>query len=538
PVPDDDSATVAAESRALEAFRKRETAVQDTSDDVAASRRHDVTSPVQAPPRPTSPPRVVFPAPEERVTDRPFASLSARATGRTLSATRFGVLGNGVLHLPNCEPVKVPVPSSVDDVPALVAAYGLKTLWVHQEAMEAMGLPTFEERRELGMAQTRAAKGLAEDQPVKPPGAMNPVAHAWAIPGAGSPVAELHPAGLTAWMTLVLADENARDSRVTVAVPAYEHRFDKAKQPGRGGWGGAETPEVLLDALMVYLMSTLHGTQARPKVVPYFQGPNQTGEDMAGGKGRTEVLCQAVRKGAVPPAAQGLRMVPLMVPQQWHRDPTEAERAAGWLHRYDKTAAWLGAYGPTKLGIGEPTHGGEGTPFDKAMAGYWRLADVPGTGLPGLPRFQFREMPEGGYWLPTPSVDLLMEQYPEWSPKVLESWHWENSRAALSGMYKLLSTSRNRIVAAMQDGRPGAKWAKQVHGRIYQSFRGYLSRSEHKTDHATGGDWAKDVYFRPDWAHMLIAAATANLYRGLVRFAKEDGRLPLSVYVDAATYVS
>ncbi|MFF2813876.1 hypothetical protein ACFVT2_43415, partial [Streptomyces sp. NPDC058000] len=279
PVPDDDSATVAAESRALEAFRKRETAVQDTSDDVAASRRHDVTSPVQAPPRPTSPPRVVFPAPEERVTDRPFASLSARATGRTLSATRFGVLGNGVLHLPNCEPVKVPVPSSVDDVPALVAAYGLKTLWVHQEAMEAMGLPTFEERRELGMAQTRAAKGLAEDQPVKPPGAMNPVAHAWAIPGAGSPVAELHPAGLTAWMTLVLADENARDSRVTVAVPAYEHRFDKAKQPGRGGWGGAETPEVLLDALMVYLMSTLHGTQARPKVVPYFQGPNQTGED-------------------------------------------------------------------------------------------------------------------------------------------------------------------------------------------------------------------------------------------------------------------
>ncbi|MFF2115671.1 hypothetical protein, partial [Rhodococcus koreensis] len=195
PVPDDDSATVAAESRALEAFRKRETAVQDTSDDVAASRRHDVTSPVQAPPRPTSPPRVVFPAPEERVTDRPFASLSARATGRTLSATRFGVLGNGVLHLPNCEPVKVPVPSSVDDVPALVAAYGLKTLWVHQEAMEAMGLPTFEERRELGMAQTRAAKGLAEDQPVKPPGAMNPVAHAWAIPGAGSPVAELHPAG-------------------------------------------------------------------------------------------------------------------------------------------------------------------------------------------------------------------------------------------------------------------------------------------------------------------------------------------------------
>ncbi|WP_411073327.1 hypothetical protein [Streptomyces sp. cmx-4-25] len=538
PVPADDSATVAAENRAMEAYRNPSAAVQGGDADAAASRRRDVTSPVQAPPRPTTPPRIVFPEAAERVTDRSFASLSARATGRTLSATRFGVLGNGVLHLPNCEPVKVPVPRSVDDVPALVAAYGLKTLWVHQEALEAMGLPTFEERRELGMAQTRAAEGKTEDQPVKPPGAMNPVAHPWVVPAAGSPVAELHPAGVTAWMTLVLADETARDRRVVVAVPAYEHRFDKAKQPGRGGWGGAETPEVLLDALMVYLMSTLHGTQAAPKVVPYFQGPNQTGEDFAGGKGKTEFLCQAVREGAVPPAAQGLRMVPLMIPQQWHREPTEAERAGGWLHRYDKTAAWLGAYGPTKLGIGEPTHGGEGTPFNKGMAGYWRLADVPGTGLPGLPEFQFREMPEGGYWLPTPSVELLMDEYQEWTPKVLESWHWETSRAALSSMYKVMSTSRNRIVAAIEDGRPGAKWAKQVHGRIYQSFRGYLSRREHKTDHATGGDYTKDVYFRPDWAHMLIAHATANLYRGLAKFARQDGRLPLSVYVDAATYVS
>ncbi|MGW1379554.1 DUF927 domain-containing protein [Streptomyces sp. NPDC002446] len=538
PVPGDDSATVAAEKRAMEAYRNPVVAAQGQEGDAAASRRRDVTRTVQAPPRPTNPPRIVFPEADERVTDRSFASLAARATGRTLSATRFGVLGNGVLHLPNCEPVKVPVPGSVDDVPALVAAYGLKTLWVHQEALEAMGLPTFEERRELGMAQERAAKGLPEDQTMKPPGAMNPVAHRWVIPSAGSPVAEVFPAGLTAWMTLKLADDTARDSRVIVAVPAYEHRFDKAKQPGRGGWGGAETPEVLLDALMVYLLSTLHGTQASPKVVPYYQGPNQTGEDFAGGKGKTEFLCRAVRDAAVPPAAQGLRMVPLMVPQQWHREATETERAANWLHRYDKTAAWLGAYGPTKLGIGEPTHGGEGTAFDKGLAGYWRVADVPGTGLPGLPEFQFREMPEGGYWLPTPSVELLMDVYREWTPKVLESWHWETSRAALSGMYKLMSTSRNRIVAAIEDGRPGAKWAKQVHGRIYQSFRGYLSRKEHKTDHATGGDFTKDVYFRPDWAHMLIAHATANLYRGLKKFAEQDGRRPMSVYVDAATYAS
>lgn len=550
PEPTAGSATEASEDRATSARENPTFAAHPQYGETTASRRHDVTT-AQVPPKPSTSPAVgvsqvedratapvaLFPDSVERVTDRAFASLAARAKGRTLAATRFGVLGDGVLHMPNREPVKVPVPRSVDDVPALLAAYGLKTLWVHESALLSAGLPTFTERRELGTAQTREAEGLAEDQPVRAPGATSPVAHPWASPGQDSPVASMAPNGLTAWMTLTVTDRNARDLRPIVAVPAYEHRFDKAKQPGRGGFGGAPDPETLLDALMVYLLSTAHGHQEDPKVVPYYMSPNATGEDFAGGKGRTDVLCQTVRDGAVPPAAQGLRLAPLMVPQQWHRDPDESERGAGWLHRYDKTAAWLAAYGPTKLGIGEPTHGGDGTVYNKGLAGYWRVADVPGTGLEGLPELQFREVEAGGYWLPTPSVELLRELYPYWTPRVLESWHWETSKAALSGMYKLMATSRNRIIAAAEDGRPGAKWAKQVHGRIYQSFRGYLARSEHKTDHATGGDYHQDVYFRPDWAHMLIAHATANLYRNLRKFA-QDGRWPLSVYVDAVTYTA
>ncbi|WP_143667118.1 DUF927 domain-containing protein [Streptomyces sp. FBKL.4005] len=538
-VPGDDSATAASERRAMEAFRAPVSAAQAEDVDVVASRAHDITRTIQAPPRPTPPPRIAFPEAAEPVTDRTFASLAARATGRTLSATRFGVLGDGVLHLPNREPVKVAMPGSVDDVPALMAAYGLKTVWIHADALAPLGLPTYEERRELGAAQERAAKGLGADEPVKTPGSMTPVAHPWAAPGVGSPVLAVAPEGLTAWMTLKLADTaSGSDRRLSVAIPAYEGRFDKAKQPGRGGFGGAPTPEVLLDALMAWTLSTLHGTQERPKVIPYYLSPNRTGEDFAGGRGRDDVLCRAVRDKAVPPAL-GVRLCPLMVPQQWHRDPSEAERAASWLHRYDKTAAWLAAYGPTKLGIGEPTHGGEGTPYNRAMAGFWRVADVPGTGLVGLPELHFRETEEGGYWLTTPSVELLRELYPDWLPKVLESWHWETSKAALSGMYKLMSTSRNRIVAAAEEGRPGAKWAKQVNGRIYQSFRGYLARAAGpQSDFTTGGDYQQDLYYRPDWAAMLISHATANMYRNLMRFAREDGRYPLSVYVDAVTFAS
>jgi len=545
PVPGDDSATAAAEQRAMEAFRNPVVAGPAEGFGVAASRRRDATiaSPVQAPPMPSLPPAVVYPPARmhqsgEAGLDRAWLTLEARAQGRTASALRFGVLGNGCLLLPNHAPVAVPLPGSVDDVPALMAAYNLKTLWVHADALGPLGLPTYEERRELGTAQERAAKNLSEDDPVKSPGSMTPVAHPWVSPGVGSPVAQVAPEGLTAWMTLKLADTTAKDRRLSVAVPAWEGRFDKAKQSGRGGFGGAGTPEVLLDALMVWTLSTLHGTQDQPRVVPYYLSPNRTGEDFAGGRERDDVLCQAVRDKAVPPAL-GVRLCPLMVPQQWHRAPSEKERDALTLHRYDKTAAWLAAYGPTKLGVGEPTHGGPGTLYNRAMAGFWRVADVPGTGLQGLPELQFREVEEGGYWLTTPSVELLRELYPDWLPQVLESWHWETSKAALTGMYKLMSTSRNRIVAAAEEGRPGAKWAKQVNGRIYQSFRGYLARATGpQEDFATGGDYQRDVYYRPDWAAMLISHATANMYRNLVKFAREDGQHPLSVYVDAVTFVS
>ncbi|MEU2358852.1 DUF927 domain-containing protein [Streptomyces misionensis] len=510
-------------------------------EDVAAPQRHDVTMAV--PPMPSAPPAVPYPParmiqPGEAGHDRAWLSLESRAQGRTRTALAVGVLGADGLYLPNHAPVEVPLPDSVDDVPALMTAYGLKTLWVHSSALAPLGLPTYEERRALGAAQERAAKGLSADEPVKSVGPMSPVAHPWAVPAAGSPVTEVVPEGLTAWMTLKLADTASGLRRLTVAIPAYEDRFDKAKQQGRGGFGGAPTPEVLLDALMVWTLSTVHGTQERPKVIPYYLSPNRTGEDFAGGRDRDDVVCRAVRDKAVPPAL-GVRLCPLMVPQQWHRDPSEAERAATWLHRYDKTAAWLAAYGPTKLGVGEPTHGGEGTLYNKAMAGFWRVADVPGAGPEGLPELQFREVEEGGYWLTTPSVELLRELYPAWTPRVLESWHWETSKAALSGMYKLMSTSRTRIVASAENGHPGAKWAKQVNGRIYQSFRGYLARAiGPQTDHATGGDYQQDIYYRPDWAAMLISHATSNMYRNLVRFAAEDGRYPLSVYVDAVTLTS
>jgi len=503
------------------------------AEEATASRAHEATT------------AAVFPAAVAAVTDQEWADLVAKAKGRTASALRFAVLGNGRLFLPNHEPVHVPLPRHVDQVPALMQTYGIKTLYVHEEAMEPMGLPTLKERQALGVAQEREAKGLGPTDYVRRIGAQTPVAHAWATPTEDGPIASMRPAALSCWMTLVLADK-ARDERLSVAVPAYDDRIKKARQTRLAGLAGPETPEVLLDALMVWTLSTRHGRDDSPEVTPYYASPNKTGEDFAGGLGRPDVACEAIRRRIVPPADPEHKDCVnwAMVPQIWEKplpEFTQEQQAAAWIQEYDKTAAWLPAYSNVQLGIGEPTHFDSGTiAYNKRFAGYWRIAEIPGTvALPGLPPLVFKEAEEGGYWVATPSMDLLKVLWPTWDPQILEAWVWQDSKRALEGFYKKVKDSRVYIVAAAEAGRPGAKFAKQVNGAVYQSFRGYLGRSKGpRLDYATGEAYTKDIYWRPDWAFMLLSHATANMYRNLVAFAREEGVTPLYVNVDAAGFAS
>ncbi|MGW1365042.1 DUF927 domain-containing protein, partial [Streptomyces chartreusis] len=285
----------------------------------------------------------VFPELVPAVNHQAFADLVARAQGRTASATRFAVLGaeggQGWLHLPNHKPVKVALPGNADDVPELLAAYGLKTLWVHESAALAMGLPTYEERMGENLSDYK--------------GPQAPTPHPWATPREGSDLVVVGE-GLSAWMTLKTNGGQGEHERLSVVLPLYEDRYDRSDEERRGGWGAAATPEVLLDALMVYLVATEHGPAGRPKVIPYYMSPNITAKDFAG-CAPDDVVSEAIRNRQVPP----VHAMPPILDMQWTREAdqiSEAERAALWLHQYDKNAAWLGAFGGAKLGIGDPVH--------------------------------------------------------------------------------------------------------------------------------------------------------------------------------------
>ncbi|MFI6158289.1 DUF927 domain-containing protein [Kitasatospora sp. NPDC051170] len=457
-------------------------------------------------------PRVVVPAPERAVVDGRWDTL-VKAGGRTADAAALGVLGADGLHLPNCRPVPVELPESVDQVVPLMDAYGLKTLYLHASAVRALGLPAYDRR--------------------KPGGRTAPVAHAWATPAEGGPVLRVVQGGLVPWMTLETTDGR----RLSLAIPEYEDRMDKRV---RHGFSGPTESAVLLDALMVYLLSTQHGTAGKPKVVPYYMSPNKTGEDYAGGLYRDDVTSQAVRRGEVKPLSMNL---PSVLKLQWDRAPEAAERDAKWLHQYDKSAAWLAAWGSTPLGIGEPEHylaerDGDLPEIPRDTPGLWRVSNPPGSGLPGLPDFRFEPDENGGFWIrSTPALKVVWDIYPDWVPDVLEAYYWPVKKRALHGAYELLSKGRVRILADLDAGRPGAEWALGANGAVYKSFRGYLERKKPKRDHVTGEIYERDIYWRPDWAWALMDAALASTFYNVRKYA-EDGMFPLTVYVDAVTYAS
>lgn len=464
--------------------------------------------------------------------------LESAAQGRTRAALRIGVLGADGLYLPNRRPVAVPLPGNVDQVPELMAAYGLKTLWVHESAALEMGLPTHEVRRQ----GPRVDGKIPGRDPNSSVSAQVYTVHPWAEPASGSALT-VTGGGLSAWMTLETPDTGKGKERLFLSLPMYDRRADRIDLEGRrqaAGFAAAKSPAELLDAVMLFTEVSRHGRDDDPRLIPFYQSANKTASDYADGdRGTPEgTVSLVIRDKAVPPVLSAAK--PLLN-MQWTRHPdrlTNAERCSLWLHQYDRNASYLPAFGGALLGLGEPDHHADGCAYDKTKAGYWRVAELPGLGLEDLPPLTIDEAAEGGYWVRTPGMDLLRELYPAWVPSVVEAWVWPNSRRALDPFYKRVAKARARVLEAQAAGRPGAKCAKQMVGKLYQSFWGFLARTKGPlVDHATGGWYAKDPYWRPDWSQMVLDVALANTYRAILK-AAANGHKPLSLRVDAVTYAS
>ncbi len=301
---------------------------------------------------------------------------------------------------------------------------------------------------------------------------------------------ELHafPTALTPWLDLRKKGEAG--SGVSLVFPLYdEHAV----------WGLDTDGATLLGAL---------GAYAEAVGTPYYRSPGRTGADLLQELGKRGADSKRAYPERLPaPAGQADTVAEL----SWLRTLSPAERAKAYLHSYDKNAQWLSAAGVVELGLSgieERRDPGGKLPFDKKLPGYW-LARIAG----GEER-----------WACTPTVAWAIER--EQAVAITQAHVWTQHSRAMETWYERLRTARTALYA---DPTPAGALAlralKLTYSLTISGFNSVWQRDR------------KSPLYRPDWRHLIIAQANANLSRALHKMDR-DGYTPVAVHKDAVYLVS
>ncbi len=332
-------------------------------------------------------------------------------------------------------------------------------------------------------AWVRAA-GLPDELAVA--GQFRELRHAFVSDG----LAELHafPTALTPWLDLRKKGEAG--SGVSIVFPLYdEHAV----------WGLDTDGATLLTALLAY---------ARAVGTPYYRSPGRTGVDLLQDLGKRGADAKREYPERLPtPAGQADTVTEL----SWLRTLSPDERGKAYLHSYDKNAQWLSAAGVVELGLSgieERRDPAGKLPFDKKLPGYW-LARIAGA---------------EERWACTPTVAWALERGQ--AVAITEAYVWTKHSRAMETWYEQLRMART---ALYDDTTPAGRLAL-----------GALKYTYALTISGFNSPWNKEKrspLYRPDWRHLVIAQANANLSRALHKMDMA-GYTPVAVHKDAVYLVS
>jgi len=296
------------------------------------------------------------------------------------------------------------------------------------------------------------------------------------------------PTALTPWLDVRKKGEAG--SGVSIVFPLYdEHTV----------WGLDTDGATLLAALLAY---------ARAMGTPYYRSPGRTGIDLLQELGKRRAGSQREYPERLPvPGGQADTVTEL----SWLRTLSPVERGKRYLHSYDKNAQWLSAAGVVELGlsgIAERRDPAGKLPFDKKLPGYW-LARVAGA---------------EERWACTPTVAWAMERGQAVS--ITEAHVWTQHSRAMETWYERLRGARTALYA---DPTPAGALALRALKLTYSlTISGFNSVWQRER---------RSPLYRPDWRHLIIAQANANLSRALHKMDR-DGYTPVAVHKDAVYLVS
>ena len=303
-------------------------------------------------------------------------------------------------------------------------------------------------------------------------------------------LAELHafPEALGAW--LALRRKGEAGSGVSLVFPLYdEHAV----------WGLDTDGATLRAALVAY---------ARAVGTPYYRSPGRTGIDLLQELGKRGADAKREYPERLPaPAGQADTVTEL----SWLRTLSPAERGKAYLHSYDKNAQWLSAIGVVELGLSGIEERRDPTgklPFDKKLPGYW-LARIAGA---------------EERWVCTPTVAWALERGQ--AVAITEAHVWTQHSRAMETWYERLRTARTTLYA---DTTPAGHLALGALKYTYALTISGFNSAWHKEK--------RSPLYRPDWRHLVIAQANANLSRALHKMDMA-GYTPVAVHKDAVYLLS
>jgi len=301
---------------------------------------------------------------------------------------------------------------------------------------------------------------------------------------------DLHafPTALTPWLDLRKKGEAG--SGVSIVFPLYdEHAV----------WGLDTDGATLLGALVAH---------ARAVGTPYYRSPGRTGIDLLQELGKRGAGSQREYPERLPaPAGQADTVTEL----SWLRTLSPVERGKAYLHSYDKNAQWLSAAGVVELGLSsieERRDPAGKLPFDKRLPGYW-LARIAGG---------------EEQWACTPTVAWAIERGQ--TVAITQAYVWTQHSRAMETWYERLRTARTALYAdTTPAGALALRALKLTYSLTISGFNSVWQRER------------RSPLYRPDWRHLIIAQANANLSRALHKMDR-DGYTPVAVHKDAVYLVS
>jgi hypothetical protein len=211
----------------------------------------------------------------------------------------------------------------------------------------------------------------------------------------------------------------------------------------------------------------------------------------------------------------------------WIRALTDEERGRRYLHAFDKNAMYLGACASLELGLGEWEHIEEPPYLDEietGRPGYWHVSSaVWHNPVPGIPDLLMLDDEDDAAdaWVTTPVLQAALDAHCD--IYCSESYVWPEYGRFLDPWQARLRVARQELREMLL--------ASSVFKLTYASGIGGLD-----------GAWLRDaqepnMLYRPDWRHMIIGRAAANLWRNVVRLV-EHGISVVAVATDCIYVVS